>query len=283
MYWVIQNDIYNEEGYDLLLGTLDRLNIQHSVHKVVPFTGDLDPDPVVPDGSRVIVMGSYSLARHAVRRGWIPGAFLDNLDFEIQHKHWGDRMLNADAKIYPFAQVPFQEYPFFIRPASDSKAFTGYVSDWADYTKWRDTLMRLPETADPVNDPLGINLLTVDTPVMVCSKKEIYNETRCWIVNGFPRIMVGHHLTGHRVVTCSGYKVGTIKRFTPPEAVDERIVRFATGCAATWSPNDAYVMDVADTPNGLKITEVNNLNSAGFYKGDMNKLVMALEDLSYHL
>jgi hypothetical protein len=282
MHWILQDNIYSEEGFEALVSNLERLSISYSIHKVVPFIGELDPDPELPYGSNVIVMGSYSLARHAVKRGWRPGAFLGNLDFETQHKHWGDRMFNHDAKIYPFAQVPFQEQPFFIRPAEDSKAFTGYVSDWADYTKWRDSLIRLPETADPVNDPLGINLLTVHTPVMVCSKKEVYSETRTWIVNDSPGRERDRGLVmrlGHRPVTWSGYKVGTIKRYTPPEMVDDRIVKFAHECASIWAPNDAFVLDVADTPNGLKIMEVNNLNSAGFYKGDMQKLILALESM----
>jgi len=283
MHWILQNNIYSEEGFEALTTALERCGLTYSVHKAVPFVGELDPDPVIPEGARAIVMGSYSMARHAVKRGWKPGAFLDNLDFEIQRQHWGERMFNFDARVYPFAQVPFQEKPFFLRPVGDSKAFTGWVTDWGEYTKFRDGVIRLPETADPINDPLGINLLTVDTPVMVCPKKEIYSETRTWIVNdspGYNKEDRGLAMRlGHRVVTASGYKVGTIKRYTPPEMVDKRITDFAHECAQIWAPNDAFVLDVADTPDGLKIMEVNNLNSAGFYKGDMNKLVMALESM----
>ena len=82
------------------------------------------------------------------------------------------------------------------------------------------------------------------------------------------------------VITASGYKVGSIKRYSPPEHVDARITRFARECAAIWSPNDAFVLDVADTADGLEIIEINNLNSAGFYKADMQKLVFALNALS---
>lgn len=275
MHWVIQNNIYSEDGFETLITAIDRLGLSHSVHKVIPFVGEITDAEfldTLPADTKFITMGSYSLARQAVKRGWKPGAYLDNLDFEIQLAHWGNRMFNAQAKIYPFAEVPFQEKPFFIRPVGDSKAFTGYVSDWADYTKWRDGLIRLPETADPVNDPLGINLLTVHTPVMVCPKRDIWSETRVWIVDG-------------KVVTASGYKVGTIKRYSPPEAVDERITRYAQECADVWCPNRAFVLDVAEsdtggwTGGGLQIMEINNLNSAGFYKGDMNKLVMALETM----
>jgi hypothetical protein len=38
-------------------------------------------------------------------------------------------------------------------------------------------------------------------------------------------------------------------------------------------------MDIADTPNGLKIVEINNINSAGWYRCDMQKLVTSLEDM----
>jgi hypothetical protein len=128
-------------------------------------------------------------------------------------------------------------------------------------------MRRLPECNDPVNDPLSISVHTLADPTMVCRKKEIWNETRTWIID-------------QRVVTCSGYKVGTIKRYTSPEQVDQRIVDYANECAQVWSPNRAYVLDVADTADGLKIVEINNLNSAGWYKADMQKLVMALEDMS---
>ena len=268
MRWVIQSNIYAEENFDNLIATLERLAIPFSTHKAVPFIGVIEPEPVIPDGSRVIVMGSYSLARHARNRGWQPGAFLGNLDFEIQRKHWGELMLNVDAKIYPFVEIPFQEQPFFLRPVLDTKTFTGMLLDWGKYTEWRDSILRLPETNDPVNDPLSISVLTADAPTMVCSKKEIWDETRTWIVDG-------------KVVTCSGYKMGTIKRYMAPEHVDPAVVKFANNCAMTWSPNRAYVMDVALTPNGYKIIEVNNLNSAGWYKCDMQKLVMALEDMAW--
>ncbi len=267
MWWVIQSNIYQEENYENLLATLERCGLRYSVHKAVPFIGVIEPEPEIPAGMDVIVMGSYSLAHHARNRGWKPGAFVDNLDFEIQREHWSDRMLNADAQIFAFGDIPFQRAPFFVRPVLDTKTYTGLVTDWGKYEEWRDNMRRLPECNDPVNDPLSISVHTLADPTMVCRKKEIWNETRTWIID-------------QRVVTCSGYKVGTIKRYTSPEQVDQRIVDYANECAQVWSPNRAYVLDVADTADGLKIVEINNLNSAGWYKADMQKLVMALEDMS---
>jgi hypothetical protein len=113
----------------------------------------------------------------------------------------------------------------------------------------------------------GTHLCTPHDDIMVCTAKEIWSETRTWVVDG-------------RVVTASGYKVGTIKRYTSPHQVDERITAFAQACANRWRPNPAFVLDVADTPAGLKIVEINNLNAAGLYRGDMQKLVVALADLA---
>jgi hypothetical protein len=193
---------------------------------------------------------------------WQPGAFLRNLDFEIQREHWGAHMLNHEALVCAFDAVPFQHGPFFIRPVHDTKAFTGYVEDWAGYSKWLEVLRRLPEVRDPENEPCGVNLMTLSTPVMICPKKEIYSETRTWVIEG-------------RVVTCSGYKLGTRTRYTTPAQVDGAIVQFANMVASLWSPNEAYVLDVADTPNGLKIVEINNLNAAGWYRADLQKIITA--------
>lgn len=260
MHWVIQTNIFAEEGFDALLATIKRFDLPYTLVKVVPFVGDLEPveGELPSDGASAIVMGSYTLARVAKQRGWTPGAFLDNLDFEVQRDYWGKRMLNYDAIITTFDQVSFQRLPFFFRPVHDTKAFTGFVCDWPYYEEWRNSVRVLLETST----------LTKDTPVMVCSKKEIYSETRFWVVQG-------------KTVTASQYKLGTLKRYEEVRGsyFDNDLIRFTDDCAARWSPNDAYVMDVADTSDGLKIVEINNLNSAGWYKGDLQKLVHALEEM----
>lgn len=40
-----------------------------------------------------------------------------------------------------------------------------------------------------------------------------------------------------------------------------------------------FVIDVCDTPDGLRIVEINTINCAGFYAGDIQRLVAALEVL----
>lgn len=37
MHWVLQNNLFNEDAYGVLLETLVRFGIPHSIHKVIPF------------------------------------------------------------------------------------------------------------------------------------------------------------------------------------------------------------------------------------------------------
>lgn len=255
MHWVIQNNIYAEAGFNRLIEVLTRLGLPHSIHKCIPFVGTLEPVPE-PVQDRVIVMGSYTLAKVAEQRGWTPGAFLnENFDYQVQLQHWNDLMVNHDAVFCKIADVPEQSVPFFIRPVIDSKSFSGNVTDWPSFEEWRQGLsMLIPEdhaTAD----------LTTD--VMVAPVKPIYAEYRVWMVDG-------------KAVAWSQYKrVGT-KLVT--DAVDRSVMVFAMQAAQMWSPHRAYVLDVFSTDAGYKIGEVNNLNAAGWYGADMNKLVIALEE-----
>lgn len=270
MKWVIQTNIYHEDGFDSLLSALDRLDLEKVLVKVVPFEGRLEPieGELPAEGADAIVMGSYTLARVAQERKWRPGAFLRNLNFEVQKQHWGALMLNHDAIIDHMYGVPMHFHkgyrpitgPFFIRPVDDSKAFTGYVTDPIEFEDWIGRIQALEFDGQLSNG----GLLTSMTKVMLCKVREIFSETRVWVIEG-------------KVVTASGYKIGHHKQYSPPEMVDRRITDFAEEMSAIWRPNEAFVMDVADTPFGLRIVEVNNLNSAGWYKGDVNRIVQALE------
>ena len=92
MHWVVQDKLFNEEGFRSLLDMLDRMEYDYDIVKVYPFAHELTPD-FNTDAERVIVMGAYTLSEIAKNKGWLPGSFTDNLDFQVQHEHWGDEML----------------------------------------------------------------------------------------------------------------------------------------------------------------------------------------------
>lgn len=257
MRWIIQENLYNEDGFHSLLRALDVMGLPHSVHKIVPFSRELRPEPTVLPGERVIVCGAYTMTKIAKERGWLPGAYLNgNFEFAVQREHWGEWLLNGDAWFGRLDEVPEQRAPFFIRPTSDSKVFAGEVMDWHKFTEWQGRVLALGTEEYAT--------LRGDTQVMVATHRTIYREYRTWVVGG-------------KVVTASLYKEGTRVRYDALVPYD--ILDFAHLCADRWVPDVAYVFDVAETPDGLRIIEVNCLNSAGFYAGNVGLLVQALEDL----
>lgn len=254
-HWVLQSGWEHEAGWITMLETLERFGIPYSIHKVIPFVGDLEPEPH-PASDDVICMGSYSMRHYAKKRGWDPGVFdLEPYDFATQREHWGGAMLNADSEIAAFAEVLF-EGERFIRPVDDNKAFTGAVFEAAEFAEWQHRVVAMGED-------IGSSL-TGSTKVQVCSPKAIQQEVRCWVIEG-------------RVVTASVYRIGQRVRYS--DVVDGRFVEFAETLARQWSPLKAYCLDVCDTEHGLRVVEINTINSAGFYAADVQRLVLALDGL----
>jgi hypothetical protein len=282
MHWVVQSNMFSEEGFNRLLSALTRLKCRFSLVKVVPFSHELFsvavndlthdvPDevylenfglyPELPkDGELAVVMGTYTLCEIARKRGWTPGSFHnDNFDYDLQNYYWP--MLNGPGGICRLKDVTRQgvgRASFFIRPVHDSKSFTGQVMDWPKFDEWRTGVLALTAEDQPT--------VTGDTLCVVAQVREIWREYRLWVVDG-------------QVVTSSLYKFGTLKRYeegSPPWVLD-----FARRCISEWTPARAFAMDVAESKDGLKVIEVNNLNAAGFYAGDMQRLVAAIEGMDY--
>lgn len=268
MHWILQENLFKETEWDNLVGALERFNIPYSVHKVVPFVGELIPPPQLKH-EKAICFGAYSMRHAAKLYNWRPGVYdLEPITFEVQLQHWGDMMLNADAIVCKFKDVHWtDDDPRFIRPIEDSKVFAGNVFEWEDFRQWQHNVCVLEHNYG--------DSLTADTIVQVCSPKKIYAEYRFWIV-------------GAKIVTYSLYKRGTTVVYSSD--VDDHVIRFAesvlrhgditlTTMNNGWQPHRAYVLDVAETPEGMKIVEINTINSAGFYAGNVQDMVIALEQM----
>lgn len=259
MHWVLQSGFESERGIRDLVAFLERAQIPHSLHKVVPFVGELLPD-ISLEGN-VIVFGSYSMRHVAKRKGWVPGSFdLANITYADHVEHWGNHMLNSDAIFCRFEDVPthFGDEPKFLRPVVDSKFFTGKVMDREEFLEWHRKVVVLK---DDYGD--GVR---ADTMVLVATPKEIQQEYRLWVVDG-------------EVATASLYKRGGKALYHSD--VEERILEFAAARVREWKPARAFVLDVAVTEVGLYIIETNTLNAAGLYAADVCKLVGAIEAMSF--
>ncbi|WP_375754793.1 ATP-grasp domain-containing protein [Corallococcus exercitus] len=255
MHWVVQNNLFNEQGFHTLMDVLAHGSIPHTLVKVIPFGGGIEPTLELT--GPVVVMGSLSLTRYAHEQGWTPGAFInDQFDFRVWRRHLGPHLLNADATVHRFADVPEQPGPFFIRPCLDDKAFSGMLTTWDAFTTWREQVLKLDTYAT----------VTADTPVAVSAPRHIQREYRMVVVDG-------------RVITGSLYKLGD--RVVASSQVEPEVHAFAQRMAETWGPDRAYALDVFMHEGGLYIGEFNNLNSAGFYAYDVGKMVAAVEAMRF--
>lgn len=274
MFWVVQSNLHREEGHARLIAALRRAGSQFAEVQVLPFIDKLVPADVDVVGqdveslpslmlplsvtrAPVFVMGSYKLARIARGCPWTgPGAFLEGLKYTEWAEGWGhEHLLNPHAQVMPFCAAHLARVgrEVFVRPVADSKEFAGRVFSRGAFYRW------IKEAEQE-----GSQHVPPDTEVLVAPVvRDIHSETRFWVVDG-------------NVVTWSLYKRGG-KPFQS-EDVDPSVVSFARALAMRWCPSPAFVVDVAVTDDGPKVVEANCLSAAGFYAGDMQKLVFALED-----
>jgi hypothetical protein len=71
MQWILQQF----EDTAKLAEALDRLGLDYSWHKIVPFAGELMPEPDIRDPNAVVMFGAYSMWRYAEAHGYRPGVF----------------------------------------------------------------------------------------------------------------------------------------------------------------------------------------------------------------
>lgn len=268
MFWVLQCNMMAEGAFNSLIEQLDRQDVPYCIVQKIPFSLEVAPDPtplIEASGEKaVFVVGATGMSKVAKDRGWV---YLDgNINYEALIKQYGDLMLNADSMIAKFGHIDEQHVqlgkqlfgdPVFIRPVLDSKSFSGQVMSWHDLVEWRKRVIENNEVS-------SFSTLTAFDEVVISGLKEIYAEYRFLVVNG-------------QVITGSLYKRGNM---IYSEACNEGdVLDFAQRMAGIWCPNEAFCLDIAETPDGLKVLEINTVNSAGFYAMDMSRYVNALNTM----
>lgn len=256
MQWILQEF----EDTLVLASVLSHMGIDYSLHKVVPFVGELEPNPEIIDPQKVIFYGAYSLRHYAKKNNLTPGVFV--LRPYLFETAWKPFLLNGDARTITMEEVcsiikPDQQY--FIRPVEDSKEIAGQVMTYDEIKLMCDNLCRLKP------DEYILGSLTPSTEVMISKPKKIFREWRNWIVDD-------------KLVTSSLYKEG--RRVIYKQEVDDDVKDFILDMISR-NPHyaRAYVLDICRSDSGLKIIETNCLNAAGLYAADLQKLIHAIESL----
>lgn len=252
MYYIIQENIFKEPNYNNIFHALEKLNLPYEIVSIEPFADDFK---FKTEMTNVFIYGSVKLAKIAKQYHFNPGSFYGgNHSFEVYSKYYGENLLNFDSEIYNFGDElkwGFNEEKF-IRPSRDAKVFTGKKFT---ESKWKDFVEQ------SLNSKLQLTL-NKDTRIQISKPKKIYKEARVWIVNG-------------KVVTSSYYLFHGNIEFE--ENVEKEGLDFALEMAKLFEVADAFVMDICLTSDGWKIVEINCINSAGFYKADVELLIKALD------
>lgn len=262
MHWIIQDGFFNETGMTDLVDLLTRFEIPYTIVKVVPFVGEIIPDLELE--GPVICFGSYSMRHTAKKKNWYPGVFdLENVCEKLYttDNKWTPHFLNNDSYQCRFDEVgQYVDHmgydSFFMRPVNDSKVFAGNVFEMIEYRMWCEKVAMIKD-----NDNTS---LRAGTEVIVSRPKEIQSEYRLFVVNDI-------------IVTASQYKINDHVFYS--KLVDDDILKFGQQRINEQRLADAYCLDLCRTSDGIKIVEVNTINSAGFYHARVNDLIIALEDM----
>jgi hypothetical protein len=262
LYWVIQEGFSNEEGMVELVRLLEKYGQSYGMVKTVPFIGEIVPDLDLSDYKHVICFGSYSMRYTCRVKGWNPGVIdMEVGATQIYHNSWKPYLLNHDFYECDFINVgvyvDHMGYDsFFMRPINDSKVFAGGIYYYDEMREWIQNVSDLGYDA---------TTLRVDTSCIISSIKEIYAEYRLFVIGG-------------RVVTASQYKIGGRVQYS--SIVDDDILEFGQ-MLVDMEPNFgvAYCLDLCRVESGIKVVEVNTINSAGFYHGNVDKIIRAFYEL----
>jgi len=250
MIWVVQENLFNEKEYRRFLQIIEKSGIEYRTVKVIPFSHEMIP-AIEYEGKKV-AYGSTTLMKIVLKEGWDPGCYFnENFDARKWSPAYGKDMLNSDAVFCKFKDVPLDYEEIFIRPCEDLKLFTGEVTSRDKFKEWQERVLTMDSEST----------LTKETYVAVSMPKKINREYRFFVVDG-------------EIVTGSLYKIG--RTVTTSIAVEPAALKFAQRMVRKWSPHKVFVIDVAHTPEGYKVIEINCANGAGFYSCDVSKLVQAI-------
>lgn len=274
MHYIIQENVFRENHYDLLFKAMDRLGLSYTVVRSFPFVDkivdlkyineenfnvDELPDLVLPT-NKVFVFGAIKLARLAKEKGWFPGSMMNsNHDFKVYSKYYKDNLLNYDSEILTLGSK-FEWKPNevkFIRPTKDTKSFTGQLFNEFE---WKDMVENYLHNyrSEQFNE---------STEIQVSTPKNIHKEIRCWVVGG-------------KVITASTYRIGNTVVYD--DMVEQEALDYAQSMVDIFQLADAFVIDVCLSDNGWKIVECGCINCAGFYKSDLQKTIIAIEEHFNH-
>jgi hypothetical protein len=247
-----------ETGFPSLADAAKQAGHQVFLVKYRPISQAIEGElPAFAGDEAVVIYGTINFCKLMERRygkNYCPGLYMKDV-VKFFHKfavQYGDLILNDDYNILPFGEVRRRfnwadVNPFFIKPLSGLKEFTGQViCDQHEF-----------DYISPHNKIFDDELCVVAAP------KHIKAEFRYVIVEG-------------RVITGSEYRWDNILDVrTDTHPTCDALANLVA--ANNWQPDAVYVCDIALTDSGdARIIELNAFSSSGLYACDTHKIVAAV-------
>lgn len=238
--WLIQPTKVESDKIVHLMELLTQGEIPFEI--VYPLKGKiLTPDKKefqFKDHINYFVCGSYPLTRYAYAKKNSSVFSLDQYQFEDLMAIFGKEN--------------------FVNP--DSQLVNTKDIDW---NKHEEYFVRPFDDTKSFNGGIyNSNTLKYDGQVIIAPLKHISREFRFFIVDG-------------QIVTGSLYKVnGSLEE---SDIIDTGALKFAEKMIKKFQIS-GYVIDIAKIDDQYKIMELNCLNASGFYKINLYKLIIAIED-----
>ncbi|AJD93071.1 hypothetical protein JMA_37530 (plasmid) [Jeotgalibacillus malaysiensis] len=265
MKWVIQEFLNHNESVERMrkavirrdqesllvrLNRDDSLTVLDAESRLPLDDSDIILDDFFSDG-HITWYGSKRFDKVLQRLQVKPGSFTnENFDMTVIREEMGEELLNSDFLIGELHELEPEWDAFFIRPTGNTKLFGGMVVTKEEFHEWQERERHQESSYQ-------------GQFLMISELKEIEAEYRFFVVDG-------------RVITGSSYKVdGQLNTNVIPS---DAVVSYAQRMVERFALADAFVIDVAETKQGLRVVEYNNLNTAGLYRCDEMTIVTALND-----
>lgn len=238
--WLIQPTKVEEDKIIYLMDLLTKGDIPFEI--VYPLKGKIltsdKQEFRFRDDENYFICGSYPLTRYAHAKRPDSVFSLDDYKFEDLMTVFGKEN--------------------FVNPDSQ----TIHTKD-IDWNKHEEYFVRPFDDTKSFNGGIyNFNTLKYDGQVIIAPLKHISREYRFFIVDG-------------QIVTGSLYKVnGSLEE---SDVIDTGALKFAEKMIEKFKI-PGYVIDIAKIDDEYKIMELNCLNASGFYKINLYKLILAIED-----
>jgi hypothetical protein len=268
MLHIIQENLFRETNYKILISTLQKFEIEYKIVRVFPFVDKVVDIEKIPEDFDTVedleeleidglvwCWGSTKLTKICEERGWKPGTLYNkNHNYLEYSKYWKDLLVNYDSIITTIgSEINWDTTEKFLRPTEDTKAFTGAIFDKEKWENTKESFLK--------NE--YYTKFTKDTTIQVSSVKKIQKEIRLWVVNG-------------EIITGSYYRLGN--RMYLDSNIESQAIEFAKKVIGIYSIADAWVLDICMCNDEWKIVECGCINHAGFYASEVDKMVIAVEN-----